>query len=351
MSGGGASGVMIVQEMLRNMRNQQREREARREFMLQRRRNRKLQRPEEGARREGFSCYLLCGECGYLGDARGQCPSCGEQSWIDLANVGMAYRLRELDEARRVRAPRWVRAVAGALAIAMAGAVALALFLCMGVIPAALGSLPVGLLVFFFAQRPLAVLLVRLQKKRPARWRSPELPRRGRPRELSGRVENEGEPLVAPLSGRACVAYRVAVLFDTPGDARPAEWVLDETRAVDVRVGEERIAGERMLLQNGLEEISADALATSFDLETFLRQRGLHLSDGQHWLFECVLEPGELASAALYSNGTCALRSARFDRALSETRAGQLALPTTARAGLLAVAPHSGEVALVPKGG
>lgn len=35
---------------------------------------------------EEFECFHVCDGCGYLGDGKDNCPSCGSDIWIDVRN-------------------------------------------------------------------------------------------------------------------------------------------------------------------------------------------------------------------------------------------------------------------------
>ena len=96
-----------------------------------------------------------------------------------------------------------------------------------------------------------------------------------------------GKSSPRPLCARECVAFQLSVLFDIVGDARPPEWVVQETRGTDFEVDSERIRGDRVLVTTPLKPVEAEvAQAAGLDLTRFLRERGLFSYDGSFDLFE-----------------------------------------------------------------
>jgi hypothetical protein len=190
----------------------------------------------------------------------------------------------------RLRVPWWISLGLAALLIAGLAAT----FLATGNTRATtIGGL-VAVLAYVSLRRPAAVLLLRLARQRPSRWRMPvPLLRPGEraTRVLEGTSESAAEELQAPFSGWQCLAYQICVLFDAPGDARPPEWVLHEMRGVDFRIAGELIPGDRILLRAPLQPVTDEQLrASGLDLDRFLRQRGLFASEGEYTLFESRID-------------------------------------------------------------
>jgi len=162
-------------------------------------------------------------------------------------------------------------------------------------------SLSVLPAAYFLLPRPLSVLLLRARTEIPARWHEPldltagdEVPRR-----VQENVEarNVDELLTSPVAGRECIAYQLCVLFDAPGDARPPEWVLQEQRTEAVELGGKlELPPEKYSLESPVEPVGTaggDTLESLLpdrdlaieigeeELEQFLRERGLFLTDGE----------------------------------------------------------------------
>lgn len=258
-------------------------------------------RPHEldfASSREPFPCQLLCDSCGYLSERRDPCPACGRVAWIDLGLWAHAHALREREEAERQNpAPevRWQVRLAslglgGGLVAGLAAAGVLAvgwpaLLLCGAGATAATHGL---------GRRRLGWSIMARRVRWPTRWRiplplsEPDAPIAARAR---GTAEPRGALLTAPFSRRPCLAYEIAVLFDTPGDAWPPIWVLREVRSSAFAVDGHELASDAAVLAAPQEKLERPAI-TEEALSRFLRERGLFATDGQFDLFEAILPPG-----------------------------------------------------------
>ena len=96
---------------------------------------------------------------------------------------------------------------------------------------------------------------VRLRLPRAARWSLPEL--EGHPQARHrGRVQPVAAPIVAPLTGRPCLAYEIRVCeADQPRDP---DWLLHEQHAVDLRVGEHEVRGDELRVWLPREQVEVD---------------------------------------------------------------------------------------------
>jgi hypothetical protein len=299
-----------------------RARDLEREMMHRRARVRPRLRSGEGGQDElEYACFFVCGSCGLLADppatdafrdeasARPRLPACGHcgaEAWLDLRNVNNAQALRETEERLRHDPPASVRtrvgAASGAAGVAAGGAAALALQV---LFAPALGPLAVvaattaglaALAARAIAGNSLSRMLLTREPVGPARWRralplvdteSPIVDRR------SGPARSSAEPLIAPISGRPCLAYEVGVVFDAEGDAYPPMWILREERSRAIEIGGEMLPADGAALDLPLHSVGAQAQAKpEAELATFLRKRGLFHTDGSFEFFEAVLPEG-----------------------------------------------------------
>ena len=169
-------------------------------------------------------------------------------------------------------------------------------------------------LAYAFLGKPLSALLLRTTTAPPSRWRLPapverletaQETARG-PATLAG-----GAPLLAPFTGRGCAAWQIAVLFDAAGDARPPQWVLDETGSAPLEVDGVPTGPDRAALRAPLALVSPEDLSLDEQgLVRFLRQRGVFLFDGDFVLFEASLPVGAEARVGRASGGGFVLRPA-----------------------------------------
>jgi hypothetical protein len=274
--------------------------------------------------REEFACFYLCGSCGLLREPGASdptradpeqpdpilardCGHCGARAWIDLRNQTSALAVRDIEESLRQEPPAWVRGrikmASGGIGAVAGGAAALALAAlfapaagALAVVAAASGGVT-ALASNSLLAKPLSRLLMSRSPIGPARWFRPlPIPDQGSEviETIRGMVESDETPLVAPLSGRSCLAYEVGVIFDADGDAYPPVWVLREVRSRALRVDGRTFEAGAVDLELEMVDVGEQALKLpGSDLRTFLRQRGLFISDGQFDLFEAVLLPGQ----------------------------------------------------------
>ncbi|MFT6397618.1 MAG: hypothetical protein ACJAYU_002372 [Bradymonadia bacterium] len=236
-------------------------------------------------RREEFACEFLCADCGYLlGEPAPRCPSCKSEDILDLGDVEVAARFRELEEAgRAARVPRgtWVAGGAAALVGAAAAALVHPLFglgLLIG-LPAALSQLLPRL---YWSQLKSGLV--------PSRWRLPAMAQIADTtpaRPTTADHARGAELLVSPVTNTPCIAWRVSV-FVLRRDRAP-ELVLDENRAGALNVGGHTLHADSYLVDQTTAAIATD-LAPA---QPYLRTRGLFTSDEDFSLYEAVLREGE----------------------------------------------------------
>lgn len=318
-----ADAANAMRQITRNMRNQRRR--------MRRRHKVKGRAGEYEVERADFDCVYLCGACGYYadppdvappeGDASSEapsedssdrepqspCPACAETEWMDLAIQPLADRVRDMEAEERMKPPTFVTQLVVGVPLAVC-ALVMAWFIFSDasyhyVMIAPITALLVVPLAYRFLRRPLAVMLLRDKERTPDRWHVPlDLPE---PDQTESRrledleVQPTSDTLTAPASGRRCVAYQLSVLFDTPGDARPPEWVLQEQRTVGARLGDAlELAPGELYLESDEELIDVDERYE--EVKQFLRQRGLFITDGDFEFHEAVLEPSDRVDAADY---------------------------------------------------
>jgi len=253
-----------------------------------------------------LDCYHLCGRCGFMTRSdRDSCPACTSEEWIDLANIRAADEMRDLEASERLHIPR----IQDVIAIAIPTGAALAwcvVFYQLGAEIAFAGPAFLILLPLYrFLRRRLAKLFRRLTSKRPIRWRmpAPASQRDSDPDRHEG-VATGDDLIDAPFTGKPCLAYKISVLFDAPGDARPPEWVLAEVESKDFSVGDFEVEGDHVHIDVPAEEIMHLAdVNPALNLRDFLRARGLFDIEGDHWLFESRVEPGARMVALVHDEG------------------------------------------------
>ena len=256
--------------------------------------------------REEFECFYLCRVCGFMSRSEvGQCPSCNRVAWIDLGDNRVAENLRDLEERQRRRVPFWVKIAVAGIYLVIAGITGVVIGLLTvfeAGLAAGLVALPVLAVVYAFTLRLWAVALERLNRKRPTRWRMP-LPLadfRGRPDHRASGLAGGGDLLNAPFTGRPCLGYKAMIKFDVAGDARPPEWVLAEVVSSDFAAGGVDVEAERAVIDTAIEQLDEIELDPALDLGRFLRERGLFAFDGEFFLYEARVEPGDPVSVSIY---------------------------------------------------
>lgn len=252
--------------------------------------------------KESFDCLFLCDACGYLSETDPPCPCCGSRAWIDLDYWALAEALRSREQEMRRNPPdavQWqvrLTSLASGAALGATGATWLALA---GLVsfgwPALVGcgALATGL-THVLARRRLGWSIMSKRVQSPTRWRLPLPlvdPRARTASKISGPIEPREPLLRAPFSGRPCVGYDIAVLFDTPDDAWPPIWVLHEMRSCAFEIQGRAVARDAASLALPISKLASPTIDEEAKRK-FLRERGLFLVDGSFDLHEAILEPG-----------------------------------------------------------
>ena len=260
----------------------------------------------------GFPCAHVCMTCGFVRHPPGgdplrtdpaeplpPCPHCRTRAWADLADEDIARNLAAVEQWERSEADPRRRAWRIGLGIVLAvtlGATAVVALLGAKYY-AVLFSMLTSLFAILFVPGLVmnAIAEARRKSRRiPYRW-SLALPPTafvtGDP-VATGAVEAAGELLVAPLTGRPCVAYEVRVT--RPDDASTPAPTLLEQRCADVRVGEVAIPGGQTLLRiDPMPLTSSDRVDREQIIERYLRRHGVLGEEGPWQLLETRIEVGD----------------------------------------------------------
>ncbi len=263
---------------------------------------------EVDERRWPFPCALLCGACGYLRlpelravphplrvdpDAAAPvstpCPRCDHPAsgTLDLAEKSLAHAVVDAERHEREHSPQSTDpVVAHTLAgLLSAGAGAAAMVTGIGL---ALGAAGLGYAGVALAQAWTHWRRLQHRRDRPARWcfASP-------PTSTAGIVEGtaHGEEIVAPLTGRRCLAYEVVVAWADGADDDALSWALVEQRVAPLQVGETHHAPDSVHLALSRQPVDATAVSDSASAKMFLRSRGLQTTDGEFLYFEAIVPP------------------------------------------------------------
>ena len=121
------------------------------------------------------------------------------------------------------------------------------------------------------------------------RWRyalpSPQLPQLE-----ATRVSLQGEPIIAPLTGRPCVAYEVGVRTDDDAQAPLGTWLLIEQGVAPLIAGGTSIPeGKAWLELRSRTRHQPGDPGSVASLRRFLRERGFDRPDLV--VFETIVEP------------------------------------------------------------
>lgn len=250
-----------------------------------------------------FACAQQCLGCGRLAlapahpgdpmrsDAQGwrrlPCSGCGANTWVDLAQCESAAALRDAErreiELRRGMLP----AIAGLLA-----SVGLVVFVLVAAATVWLVTPPLVALVVAGGLASAAFSLRRvvagLQTPRRRAWRWHVPTREAVAARMLSRDEPAKGPVgVAPISGRAALAWRVEVRY--PGDRGDAFALLDQD------LGQLELVGAPVPAASTIETAATEVEAESEDARRYLLSRGLDPNDSLY-VVERIIVPGARVS-------------------------------------------------------
>lgn len=260
------------------------------------------------------SSARLCTSCGFLdlplperstialrSDPSGlpSCPSCGEGQWTDLGNdaLRMAQRDIELREATargsvasRGARRAWALAkvgglvgILGSLVFLLTHAQRLTVLLVMA--PALVAI--VAVVVHAIGGARDEAVRTRLPDH-PSRWRR-ALPAAVAPRgtTMRGIARATGGLLIAPVSGRPCLAYELGVRADEDGDAPRSTWLLLEQRSAALTVEDHEIGIDAVVLVADRRRVEVSPAGREA-----LEARGF-LPFERLYVFESIVEAGD----------------------------------------------------------
>ena len=139
----------------------------------------------------------------------------------------------------------------------------------------------------------------------PMRWRW-ALPSPEPVRLQNDPITLSGDPLIAPLSGRPCLAYDVGVRSDADGRAPLGTWHLIEQHTAELRSLERTVgAGKAWLDLTERSIFEPDSDAGRHRVERFLRERGFTPHD--HSVFETIV-PAEATVRGKTQDGRVVIR-------------------------------------------
>ncbi len=248
-----------------------------------------------------FPCAQLCDGCGLLhwseeataGDPHRRlieagslrCSHCGGKRFIDLQVPTLSEALVASETYDRRASRRLALRIAGSVGVV--GLAAVASFVAANALPA-FGAV-VGL--FGLASISLLVDWVRVDMPKralPRRW-SMALPPHGQTVQVASGTVAADTTLVAPLSGRPCVAYEVAVRHDAKDDAKLSTWSLVEQRNVALEVGGTEVDANAVHLDLRRERlVNADPAR----VQQYMHERGLDPHAVDLVIYETIVEPG-----------------------------------------------------------
>jgi hypothetical protein len=307
----GPSGAGMVQAYLRMSRSGAQSR--RREYLTAlRRETAKYERPLDLVE---FDCFFLCMACGHLSEPRvgdpmrtdaqvgaQRCAMCSSPGLVDLRQNPMVHSLCEL-EANDINHSRLGTAARYLGVIGLVGGLVGLLYWATTTNYEAEFLFALIFLVGGLLVTKAAVSLRGRSTPRalPRRWRMPrtaKLPGAQAQRRVSGSVESDAELLRAPLSGRPCVAYEVAVRDDAKPTGSHASWRLIEQDNVDFSIGELEVAAGDGQLELRRELLAHGTIGSQGEsTRRYLRMRGL-LDSEDVYIYETVLEPGDVCAVS-----------------------------------------------------
>jgi hypothetical protein len=260
---------------------------------------------------------MLCMQCGFLQDPPtagyrtdgaaafpDACRACKATMWLDLQRAE-ALAMLEHDEAlhaggRESALARWGGWAATTLSIFLVGggifaggAYVLLRFLGENLlVPAGLTALVLGMALTVIVKKIGGALTLPIARERPARWRL-ALPAGRPPKVPRGQTPvPAGDLLIAPLSGRACVAYEVGIREDGDRDADAGSWLFLEQRVTTLSVGGTTLPGETISLDVADRRAPAELAEDNHARwGRFLRERGFTGHEAVT-VYETIVGPG-----------------------------------------------------------
>lgn len=234
------------------------------------------------------------------------CTGCGSSCWADLRTELVWELLEERDSRWRVARDRFLEARAWRwtkVAALLTSVTAL-----VGMAQRSSWSPWWWAVLLMVSVYCAAELWVGARRRgRPARWRrATPRGRRASTRRGQARADDPSTQLVAPLTGRPCLAYEVAIAEGPRPEGVEATWLVLEQEATPLRVASQRFDGARVRLDLPRTAIRASSGA----LQGFLHRRGLWGSTTDLVIYETILESGDDVEIHEHRRGGATLRRA-----------------------------------------
>ncbi len=229
------------------------------------------------------------------------CRHCGAREWADLGDGATIAALRHVDAAEApTRVSAGIRTLRRAWAVTRGvSGLAIGAALLVGLVTSTLATggllvvmypMLVGLAIVVIATVVDAIRDVRDDRPAhaPARWHL-ALPEAKAPLvENAGVAHAIGPLLRAPLTGRACVAYELAIRTDDDAGAPESTWLLLEQRSTAFTVGDHRYPADSVRLDLARTRVEPAALDED-RVGAIVRARGFLTTDTTLALFESIV--------------------------------------------------------------
>jgi|GEM_PF-2379153 len=306
MGGMGSGGAGFIAELRRQARREDRRREQKRARRQARLAGVRALREHGPVQRTAdvwpFACASLCGSCGALvvpsTEDRGdpmrrvvdtatstRCTRCKSEgdTLIDLANRDMATALVDVERHdRKVHAQRR-RVVGGPIAATLMLATLATLAFVSGAVPLVGATLAAATL----HRGTVAARRWSARGETPTharRWNHNPKPENASP-QTTGSAS--GTPTHSPLTGRACIAYDVRVVWNGESPTDPRSIALHEQRTEGLRVGGVEASGAFLQLEPC--RVDTQSVVHSPAACEYLATRGLQPSDGAFDYYETLI--------------------------------------------------------------
>lgn len=233
------------------------------------------------------------------GDRRPACPctNCGEEMWANLREGGVVEALIEKDETRFLsRVTGRNRILKGVSLLICAVVVALTVQGDGSPILHFTAAMALGI----FLRSSFGEIAAGPDSRFPISWRFTPRPRGRRRAKTRGRAQRgKTTALLAPLSGRPCLAYELGVRHDSDSQDRERSWTLLEQRNCEFTVEGVPVEAPYLKLDRAafFGELSRDA-------QVELRKRGVDPTRPGYNYYETIVEDDARVTLHRYRHAT-----------------------------------------------
>lgn len=268
-------------------------------------------------------CRFVCASCGYLqlvdehvplaGDPHrrsealvvratntARCPGCDSTSWAETRLAGTAEVLRSVDGIREaaLARPGMDRAAAVLMVAAATSLLGIIVWIALRWMDQArigfvmmIGMFVVGLVALAVGQAKQTFTAPAIAPA-PVRWHLPLPPRDALPSSSTvGAIAAAGELIIAPLTGRPCIAYEVGVRTDRDLSAALDTWLLLEQRSTAFTVDGRSLAPNSVRFVLPRRALDITRLPAQ-RVARFRTERALSLGDVALVMTESIVVPG-----------------------------------------------------------